>query len=239
MRNLLTVILSFVLLGLIACNKKPKVGKLENNKQKVSYTIGQQIGRNLKAQGVEIDVNTLAASITEALEGKESKLKPDEMQAAMAAMQEELVEKRKKDGEENLKKGEEFLAANKSKEGVKTTESGLQYKVVKEGSGESPKAEDVVEVHYVGRLIDGTEFDSSIKRDQTAKFPVNNVIPGWTEGLQLMKEGAKYEFFIPAKLAYGERGRPSIPPNSVLVFEVELVKVNPEEPKKESDKKEG
>ena len=127
----------------------------------------------------------------------------------------------------NSDKGEAFLKENSSKEGVKTTASGLQYKVLKEGTGKSPQATDTVEVHYKGTLLDGTEFDSSYKRGETAKFPLNRVIPGWTEGVQLMKVGAKYQFTIPSKLAYGERGTPGgpIPPNSTLIFEVELIAV--------------
>lgn len=119
----------------------------------------------------------------------------------------------------------EFLNQNKDKEGVKTTASGLQYKVIKEGVGKSPGAQSLVEVHYQGTLIDGTEFDSSYKRNETAKFPLNQVIPGWTEGVQLMKEGATYEFYIPSNLAYGDRDHPSIPAGSTLIFKVELIKV--------------
>ncbi len=127
----------------------------------------------------------------------------------------------------DLEKGEAFLKQNSTKAGVKTTASGLQYKVLKEGKGKTPKATETVEVHYKGTLLDGTEFDSSYKRGQTIEFPLNRVIPGWTEGVQLMKEGAKYQFTIPSKLAYGERGTPGgpIPPNATLIFEVELVSV--------------
>ncbi len=127
----------------------------------------------------------------------------------------------------NSEKGEAFLAENAKKEGVKTTASGLQYKILKEGTGKTPQATDTVEVHYKGTLLDGTEFDSSYKRKETATFPLNRVIPGWTEGVQLMKVGAKYQFTIPSKLAYGERGTPGgpIPANSTLIFEVELVSV--------------
>jgi FKBP-type peptidyl-prolyl cis-trans isomerase len=129
--------------------------------------------------------------------------------------------------ETELEKGEAFLKENAKKEGVKTTASGLQYKVLKEGSGKNPKATDTVQVNYRGTLTNGTEFDSSYKRGEPIEFPLNGVIPGWTEGVQLMKEGAKYQFFIPSKLAYGERGTPGgpIPGNAALIFEVELLKV--------------
>ena len=128
--------------------------------------------------------------------------------------------------ETDLEKGEAFLKENAKKEGVKTTASGLQYKVLKEGEGKSPKATDTVKVHYKGTLIDGKEFDSSYKRGEPIEFPLNGVIPGWTEGVQLMKEGAKYQFTIPSKLAYGERGAGGvIPPNATLIFEVELIQV--------------
>ena len=140
-------------------------------------------------------------------------------------MQKKMAEDEKKEAEENVKKGDEFLASNAKKDGIKVLESGLQYKVVSEGKGSQPKAEDRVKVHYKGTLIDGTEFDSSHKRGEPAEFPLNAVIPGWTEGLQLMKEGAKYMFYIPSKLAYGPRATGTIPANSVLVFEVELLEI--------------
>jgi FKBP-type peptidyl-prolyl cis-trans isomerase len=222
--------------AVVSCGKS--VGKLDTTEKKFSYTIGQQIGQNLKAQGIKVDTNVLAASIDEAIAGKEGRLTPEEMQKVMQDMQNELIEKRKVEGEENQKKAAKFLEENKTKEGVKVTASGLQYKVVSEGSGPKPKETDTVEVHYKGTLVDGTEFDSSYKRNQTAKFPVRGVIPGWTEGLQMMSKGSKYHFYIPPELAYGERGRPSIPPNSVLVFEVELIDVGPgEAPAKAAPKK--
>jgi FKBP-type peptidyl-prolyl cis-trans isomerase len=143
----------------------------------------------------------------------------------MMAFEKDMQQKQTATAEKNGAEAEKFLAANKTKEGVKTTESGLQYKVLKEGSGAQPKSSDTVTVNYRGTLPDGTEFDSSYKRGQPASFPVSGVIKGWTEALQLMKVGSKLQLFIPASLAYGEQGRPGIPPNSLLIFEVELMDV--------------
>ncbi|MCB0348981.1 MAG: FKBP-type peptidyl-prolyl cis-trans isomerase, partial [Bdellovibrionales bacterium] len=153
----------------VSCGKS--VGKLDTTEKKFSYTIGQQIGQNLKSQGIKVDTNILAASIDEALAGKEGRLTPEEMQKVMQEMQNELINKRKAEGEANVKISEKFLEDNKAKDGVKVTASGLQYKVISEGSGPKPKETDTVEVHYKGTLVDGTEFDSSYKRNQTAKFP--------------------------------------------------------------------
>lgn len=210
-------------LGLSGCFKTAKDPKTD--KEKVSYAIGQQIGSNIKGQKIEVDVDMLAQAIGEAMEGKDSRMKPQEMQEAMMNMHKKQTEMRQKESEQNKKTGEEFLAKNKDKEGVKVTDSGLQYKVIKSGSGKSPKESSTVKVHYVGTLLDGTEFDSSYKRNEPAEFPVNGVIKGWTEALQMMKVGDKWKLFIPSDLAYGKMGRPSIPPNSVLVFEVELIEV--------------
>jgi FKBP-type peptidyl-prolyl cis-trans isomerase FkpA len=150
------------------------------------------------------------------------------MAEVMANFKKEMEGKMAEAGTKSKKVGEDFLAGNKSKEGVKTTPSGLQYKVLKEGKGAKPKATDVVKVHYRGTLVDGTEFDSSYKRGEPIEFPLNGVIKGWTEGVQLMTPGSKYQFFIPSELAYGEEGRPpTIPGNSALIFEVELIEVKP------------
>ena len=217
---------------LASCNKGiNRDVKLDNDEKKVSYAIGQEIGRGMKSQGIKVDVNVLAASIQDALEGKEPKLKPEEAQKAMMDMRMKMMEDRKQQAEQNVEKGKKYLEDNKAKEGVKVTESGLQYKVLKEGEGAQPKETDTVKVHYKGTLIDGTEFDSSYSRNEPAEFPVNRVIKGWIEGLQLMKVGSKYQFFIPSDLAYGPQGRPSIPPNSVLVFEVELLDIVKEDSK--------
>lgn len=204
-----------------ACNDV----KLDTQKKKMSYAIGQQIGHSMKAQELDVDVDALAMSIKDALKAAPSRLTDDEIRATMQAAQQDMIAKQNKGGEENLKKGNDFLAANKSKEGVVTTPSGLQYKVVTPGKGATPKDGDSVVCHYRGTLLDGSEFDSSYKRNEPAEFPVNGVIAGWTEALKTMKEGEKRQLFIPANLAYGPQGRPSIPANSVLIFDIELIKV--------------
>ncbi len=194
---------------------------LKSQKEKVSYIIGMNIGSNFKRQLIDIDPGILMKGIQEALAGAKPLLTEQEIQETMVAFQKELMEKYKK-------QGEDFLAENKKKEGIKTLPDGLQYKVIKAGTGKKPKADDTVTVNYRGTLIDGTEFDSSYKRGQPATFPVSGVIPGWTEALQLMQEGSKWELFIPSNLAYGERGRPGIiGPNAALIFEVELVSIRP------------
>jgi len=198
---------------------------LTSDRGKVSYAIGQQIGRQMKGEGIDIDTQTLAASIQDVLDGKESRLKPEEMQQAMMNMRQAAESKMEAEGKANLEKGEKFLAENKTKPNIKTTASGIQYEVLTEGKGKAPKATDNVKVHYKGTLIDGKQFDSSYDRGEPAEFPLNRVIPGWTEGLQLMKTGGKNRFFIPGNLAYGPQGRPGIPPNSVLIFEVELLDI--------------
>jgi FKBP-type peptidyl-prolyl cis-trans isomerase FkpA/FKBP-type peptidyl-prolyl cis-trans isomerase FklB len=198
---------------------------LGSDKKNLSYTIGQQIGRQLKTQGFDIDAATLASSIQDAISGKKPKLSMEQMQAAMTKASQAQQAKSEAAGKENRAKGDKFLAENKTKAGVKTTASGLQYEVITEGKGKSPVATDTVKVHYKGTLIDGTQFDSSYDRNEPAEFPLNGVIKGWTEGLQLMKVGGKMRLFVPSDLAYGPQGRPSIPPNSVLIFEVELLEI--------------
>jgi FKBP-type peptidyl-prolyl cis-trans isomerase FklB len=198
-----------------------------NQKDKVSYSIGMQIASNLIRQKVELNPDVLGAGVKEALAGK-PRLTPDQVKDIMAQFEKDTEQKQKGAGEKNKSEGAKFLEENKKKPGVKTTASGLQYKVEKEGTGAQPKATDMVTVNYRGTLIDGTEFDSSYKRGQPATFPVNGVIKGWTEALQLMKQGSKYQLFIPSNLAYGERAMgPDIGPNSTLIFEVELQDVKP------------
>ena len=185
------------------------------------------LGFNLGRQKVDINPDILAAGIKDAIAGK-PQLTSDQVKDIMAQFEKDMEQKQKQLGEKNKTEGEKFLEDNKKKPDVKTTASGLQYKVEKEGTGPQPKATDMVTVNYRGTLIDGTEFDSSFKRNQPATFPVNGVIKGWTEALQLMKKGAKYQLFIPANLAYGERAMgPDIGANSTLIFDVDLVDVKP------------
>jgi FKBP-type peptidyl-prolyl cis-trans isomerase FklB len=216
--------------SLLACGAQAQTPvELKDLKQKASYAIGAEIAANLKQQEIEVDPKALAAGVADALQGK-MKLTDAELKEVMNSFRTEMTAKmetrQKAAGEKNLKEGEAFLTANAKKEGVKTTASGLQYKVSKSGAGKSPKATDSVKVHYHGTLIDGTVFDSSIERGMPITFPVNGVIAGWTEALQLMKEGDKWTLYIPSKLAYGERGPGGkIGPNSTLIFEVELLSV--------------
>jgi len=207
--------------------KDQNAPQLKDQKDKVSYSIGMQIGFNLGRQKVDINPDILAAGIKDAIAGK-PQLTTDQVKDIMSQFEKDMEQKQKQAGEKNKTEGAKFLEDNKKKPGVKTTASGLQYKVEKEGTGSQPKATDMVTVNYRGTLIDGTEFDSSYKRNQPATFPVNGVIKGWTEALQLMKQGAKYQLFIPSNLAYGERAMgPDIGPNSTLIFDVDLVDVKP------------
>jgi FKBP-type peptidyl-prolyl cis-trans isomerase FklB len=197
-------------------------------KDKVSYSIGLDIGSKLKAQSVEVNPEALLRGVNDGYSGAAPLMTDNEVRTTLVALQKQLMAKQEErarvQGEKNRKEGEAFLADNAKKEGVKTLPSGLQYKVIKEGTGPVPKATDRVETNYRGTLIDGTEFDSSYKRGMPAVFPVNAVIAGWTEALQLMKVGSKWQLFVPSKLAYGERGAGrEIGPDATLVFEVELL----------------
>jgi FKBP-type peptidyl-prolyl cis-trans isomerase FklB len=205
---------------------------LKDTKDKVSYSIGLDIGGTFKKNKMDINTDALAAGIRDAASGAKPLMTQEEVQQVMTEFSKDMTEKSKvardEAAQKNKTEGDKFLADNKGKPDVKTTASGLQYKVIKEGSGTPPKAGDTVEVNYRGTLIDGTEFDSSYKRGQSASFPVNAVIKGWTEALQLMKPGSKYELVIPPNLAYGERGAgQDIGPNATLKFEVELLSVKP------------
>lgn len=201
--------------------------QLKDLKDKVSYCIGLNVGFTFEKQHADINPEAVAAGVRDAMANKPA-LSETEVRDVMTAFSKQMTEKQNEAGNKNKADGEKFLADNKKKDGVKTTASGLQYKVLKEGSGSSPGPTDTVTVNYRGTLIDGSEFDSSYKRGEPATFPVGGVIKGWTEALQLMKKGAKYQLFIPASLAYGERGAGGeIGPNSTLIFEVELVDIKP------------
>jgi FKBP-type peptidyl-prolyl cis-trans isomerase FklB len=203
--------------------------ELKDPKDKESYSLGYQFGHAMKAQGVDINLELYSAGIRDALGGAKPQLSPEEIQKTVGEVQKRVMAAQQKAvkemGEKNLASGNAFLEENRKKEGVKTLPSGLQYKVLAEGSGKSPKAADQVTVNYKGTLIDGTEFDNSYKRGTPATFQVNKVVRGWTEALQLMKEGAKWQLFIPPQLGYGDRGAGPVPPNSTLIFDVELISV--------------
>ena len=223
MKSLL--IASATVLLVLPLSAQEKSAPLKDPKDKVSYSIGLNIGFNLGKQKVPVNPDALSAGIKDALAGK-PQMTEAEVKETMTAFEKDMVDKQKVAGEKNAADGAKFLEENKKKDGVKTTASGLQYKSLKEGSGAQPKASDTVTVNYRGKLMDGTEFDSSYKRGEPATFPLNGVIKGWTEGLQLMKKGSQYQFTIPASLAYGERSPGAgIPPNSTLVFEVELLDI--------------
>jgi FKBP-type peptidyl-prolyl cis-trans isomerase FklB len=209
---------------------------LKTPKEKVSYAFGMAFGRNMKAQGIDLDPDAFMKAYKDTLADAKPLMTDEDAQKAVTEFQTEMMTKKaeemKKAGEENKKAGEAFLAENKKKEGVKTTASGLQYKVIKDGNGKKPTASDKVTVNYKGKLLDGTEFDSSYKRNEPATFPVSGVIPGWTEAMQLMTTGSAWEIYIPAHLAYGEAGAGGvIPPNATLAFEVELLSVAPADAK--------
>lgn len=210
------VLLAFAVPG-IAADK----AELKTDSEKNGYSVGYDIGRSLHRQLADVDAESMARGLKDAMVGATPALPDQEIQQRFMTVQQESA---KKNVEKNKKDGEAFLAKNKGEKGVKTTASGLQYKIITAGKGKQPTAEDTVTVNYRGTLIDGTEFDSSYKRNQPATFPVKGVIPGWTEALQLMKEGSKWMLYLPSTIAYGERGAGNmIGPNSALIFEVELL----------------
>lgn len=218
---------------------QPKVEKkelkLQTDEQKVSYGIGLMEGKRFK-QDFNVDVDAFTAGLKASTSGEKALMTEDEIKTTIQAFGQKLMAKREEEqkalGEKNKTASAAFMTENGKKEGIKTTASGLQYKVVTEGKGAKPKADDTVEVNYKGTLIDGTEFDSSYKRGQPVTFPVNGVIPGWTEALQLMPVGSKFELFIPSDLAYGPGGTGGvIGPNQALIFEVELLDIKKPEKK--------
>ncbi|WP_017444325.1 FKBP-type peptidyl-prolyl cis-trans isomerase [Gayadomonas joobiniege] len=210
--------------------------KLQNLVEKQAYGLGVNFGSQLKstieqinAAGIALDSELVQQGVKDAM-GGEPALEMAEIQSALQELQKEHQKleaaKREAEGAEARQEGETFLAENAKKDGIQVTESGLQYEVITEGEGDKPAATDTVTVHYTGTLIDGTKFDSSVDRGEPAQFPLNRVIPGWTEGVQLMSPGAKYRFYIPYNLAYGEQGAGSIPPFATLVFDVELISID-------------
>lgn len=241
------------LVALAGCNQEDKTVsqksdavELQSQTQKISYVLGMNTGHQLKSMSLEVDKNAFSAGIGDAIEESEPRLSEDDIKAALEVFQKEMTAKREAaekearaafevESEGNKKEGEAFLAENGKKDGVTTTESGLQYKVLVTGNGPKPSETNTVRVNYKGRLIDGTEFDSSFKRGVPAEFGVNQVIAGWTEALKLMPEGSKWELYIPPDLAYGPGGTGPIGPNQTLIFEVELLNadVQPEEKKSE------
>ncbi|MCB0790798.1 MAG: FKBP-type peptidyl-prolyl cis-trans isomerase [Flavobacteriales bacterium] len=215
--------------------QKERSAALVNNVDSVSYGIGTDIGHNMRSSGMDsLNVEAMAQGIRDGLDSTErfdmEAVRPL-IQAYMLEAQKKVMAKEQAEAEGNLRKGEEWLAENGKKAGVVTTESGLQYEVLQAGKGPKPQAADKVTVNYKGTLIDGTEFDSSYKHGQPATFGVSQVIPGWTEALMMMQEGARWKLYVPSGLAYGNSRGPGgkLPANSVLIFEVELLKVNPEQ----------
>lgn len=204
--------------------------ELDTPEKKASYSFGVDFAKRLQQQGVSLNINALTRGIEDAAEGEKLALEESEMAQAKTSFQKKLIakleQKQKEIGEQNLKEGGEFLAKNAKKDEVITTKSGLQYKIIKSGDGATPKLEDTVSTHYKGTLIDGREFDSSYNRNAPATFPVSGVIKGWTEALQLMKVGSKWQLYIPADLAYGDKARSElIQANSTLLFELELIEI--------------
>ena len=203
---------------------------LKTQQEKVSYGIGVSVARSFKPQGIEVDAEALVKGLRDGLSGGKLLMTEDEIQKTMVAFQAEMSQKQTQEAKmaspANKKEGADFLAKNKTKQGVVTLPSGLQYKIIKAGNGKKPIGSDTVECHYRGTLINGTEFDSSYRRNQTASFPVSGVIPGWTEALKLMPVGSKWQLFIPPQLAYGAQGAGrDIGPDATLIFEVELLAI--------------
>ncbi len=225
------ICLIFIATILFNCNsdsaeiQKKSISTLSTFKDSTSYSLGADLGDNLKRQNVEIDFDVFMAGLMDGMETGMVKLDQKQRRTVMANLQKHIRNKSKLEAEDNLKAAEKFLNENKTNQGIKETPSGLQYKVIKEGTGQSPTKDDKVKVHYVGKLLNGSEFDNSLDRGEPTEFGLNQVIKGWTEGLQLMNPGAKYEFFIHPRMAYGARPRPQIPGNSLLIFEVELIEI--------------
>lgn len=241
MKQISTILISLLILA--GCEQdstsESAAVVLDTQDQRISYILGMDSGSNIQATGIAIDLAAYQQGFADSLSNIEPQLTEEEIAGAVEEFQTQMLAKREEmqkaeqeafdlQATANLEQGTAFLAANAAKEGVVTTESGLQYKVIKAGTGPMPTLDAVVEVHYAGRLLDDTEFDSSIKRGIPVQFGVTQVIPGWTEALQLMAEGSKWELYIPAELAYGAGGQGPIGPNATLIFEVELLQANVE-----------
>jgi FKBP-type peptidyl-prolyl cis-trans isomerase len=214
---------------------QPGGDAFKSDKERVSYSLGMRLASGMKSQNMDLDIDKIAQAMKDVMADRKTLLTEPEAQQVLQTwsikMREEYQKKQAELGEKNAEEGKKFLEENKKKEGIKTTASGLQYQVLKSGSGPSPKASDKVKVHYKGTLINGTQFDSSIDRGEPATFEVDKVIKGWTEAMQMMKVGDKWKLFIPSELAYGSRGNMrTIPPNSTLIFEVELLGIEPSTP---------
>jgi len=233
-KTLLALAMTGIVTGCSTPPEAPEDPKLDTTEQKVSYGMGLVLGERMSNDLPDLQMDQFLQGIQHGHAGDEEtkRLTREEIQQALMAYQQQMQDDQKKQMEElaqkNKEAGEAFLAENAEKDGVETTESGLQYEVIEEGSGDQPSAEDTVRVHYTGELLSGEVFDSSRERGEPVTFALNQVIPGWTEGLQLMSEGARYKLYIPADLAYGPGGNRGIGPNETLVFDVELLAVNPE-----------
>ncbi len=218
---------ALILSGVMLTQVQAAEVALDTDKKKFSYTLGYQIAQNLARQGALLDADAAAKAVHDAFSGKPPALTVEEMKAAVARVQEKALKKHSEISSKNLVVGKKFLEENAKKDGVKTLDSGLQYKVLIKGDGDIPKADSTVVAHYEGRLINGKVFDSSIKRGSPATFPVSGVIKGWQETLKLMPTGSKWQVYIPANLAYGEKGAGgSIGPNEALIFDIELISIN-------------
>ncbi len=222
LQHLFVASLAPVLALQLGCERKPS---LNNDKAKLSYAIGQNIAQNIKAQNIDLDPKVVGYAVAQGLKGEKPEVTPEDQKKAIEALQQQAQSKMMADAEKNKAISTEFLARNKAKGTVKTTSTGLQYEVMKEGKGKKPSLKDKVKVHYTGTLVTGAKFDSSHDRGQPAEFPLNGIIKGWQEALQLMPEGSVYKLYIPPELAYGAQPQPGIPPFSVLVFDVELLEV--------------
>lgn len=236
----ISLILTALLLILSGCNNSNDAQadiNLDSHDKRISYLLGMDSGKNIQSTGIDVDREAFQQGLNDGLSNVEPKLTEAEIAEAIQVFQAQVIANREEMqkveqqafellAKKNLEEGAVFLKENAQKEGIVTTETGLQYKVLTAGSGPMPTLESVVEVHYAGRLLDNTEFDSSIKRGEPVQFGVTQVIPGWTEALQLMSEGAKWELYIPSGLGYGAGGQGQIGPNATLIFEVELLKAN-------------